>query len=247
VAARCSNGLEVAGDCFISDIHPTQTFSLVKESQVLKKLFRRRISTLDNTIGMFTASLVMKPHALKYFNHNKFVYRQANVWDEVSTEKLAAGGDVRDGVDRVMVSARVPEDGGDDVALIDLLTPMPWAMCQPWEQTRVGHRGVDYKAMKQLMAEACIALAEEVVPGLGAMVDKVYTSTPLTYRDYTLTPQGSAYGVRKDCRSLLTTSLSVRTPIQNLLITGQNVMLHGLEGVAMTAKVTADVLVKGEG
>ena len=246
VAAHCHNGLEVEGDVFISDVHPAQTFSMVKESQVLKRLFRRRISTLDNTMGMFTASLVIKPHALKYFNHNKFVYRQANVWDEVRGMRYETRG-ARYEVDRVMVSARVPEDGDDNVELIDLLTPMPWAMCQQWEQTSVGRRGDDYKAMKQQIAEACIALAEEVIPGLGAMVDKIYTSTPLTYRDYTLTPQGSAYGLRKDCRSLLTTSLSVRTPIANLLLTGQNVMLHGLEGVAMTAKATADVLVKGEG
>ena len=71
--------------------------------------------------------------------------------------------------------------------------------------------------------------------------------TSRTQSANSLTPQGSAYGLRKDCRSLLTTSLSVRTPIANLLLTGQNVMLHGLEGVAMTAKATADVLVKGEG
>ena len=28
---------------------------------------------------------------------------------------------------------------------------------------------------------------------------------------------------------------TVRTPIPNLLLTGQNLMLHGLEGVTMTA------------
>ncbi len=70
------------------------------------------------------------------------------------------------------------------------------------------------------------------------MIDTYYTSTPLTYRDYTLTPQGSAYGVRKDCRNLVVTMLSPRTPVPNLLLTGQNLMLHGLEGVSMTALMT---------
>lgn len=235
VAARCNGGQEFDGDVFISDVHPALTFDMVKESQVLKRLFRRRISTLDNTIGMFTASLVMKPHALNYFNHNKFVYRQANVWDAPPTDGT---------VDRVMVSARVPENDSNELAIIDLLTPMPWTMCQQWQQTHVGHRGDDYRAMKQRMADGCIALAEKVIPGLREMVDKVYTSTPLTYRDYTLTPQGSAYGLRKDCRSLLTTNLSVHTPIPNLLLTGQNLMLHGLEGVAMTAKMTINEILK---
>jgi phytoene dehydrogenase-like protein len=74
------------------------------------------------------------------------------------------------------------------------------------------------------------------------MVEKRYTSTPLTYRDYTLTPCGSAYGVRKDCRNMMMTSLSPRTPIPNLLLTGQSLMLHGVEGVTMTAVRTCGEL-----
>ena len=69
-----------------------------------------------------------------------------------------------------------------------------------------------------------------------------YTSTPLTWRDYTLTPGGSAFGIRKDCRQPLLTMLSPRTPIPNLLLTGQNLMLHGLEGVTMTALQTCSDL-----
>ena len=34
------------------------------------------------------------------------------------------------------------------------------------------------------------------------------------------------------------TTLSPRTPIPNLLLTGQNLMLHGVEGVTMTALQT---------
>ena len=77
------------------------------------------------------------------------------------------------------------------------------------------------------------------MPGLSAAVEQHYTSTPLTYRDYTLTPCGSAYGVRKDYRNLMMTMLSPRTPLPNLLLTGQNIILHGLEGVAMTALHTS--------
>lgn len=230
-AVHCANGLTFEGDAYVSDVHPALTFGMVRQSQVLKRLFRRRISSLDNTTGMFTASLVLRPGVIPYFNHNKYIYREANVWEEPN----------QDGpVDRVMVSAHVPADGGDSVTLIDLITPMPWAVCQPWQDTAVGRRGRDYKAMKQQWAAACIALAETQLPGLRAAVSSMYTSTPLTYRDYTLTPQGSAYGLRKDCRSLLTTLLSPRTPIPNLKLTGQNLILHGLEGVAMTARMTAD-------
>jgi all-trans-retinol 13,14-reductase len=100
--------------------------------------------------------------------------------------------------------------------------------------------------LKERFANECIALAETVIPGLHEMVSGIYTSTPLTYRDYTLTPNGSAYGVRRDCRNLVITMLSPRTPIPNLLLTGQNLMLHGLEGVSMTALLTCQEILGTE-
>ena len=228
IAAHCVNGETYEGDTFISDIYPSLTFEMVKDSTVLRKLFRRRMSNMENTFGFFTASLVLKPNMLPYFNHNKFVYREPNVWTFY---------DKTDNVSGLMISCRVPEEG-DYATQIDLLTPMPWHVCEPWTDTHIGHRGADYLALKARYTDECISLAETVIPGLRDMVSQTYTSTPLTYRDYTLTPNGSAYGVRRDCKNLVITMLSPRTPIPNLLLSGQNLMLHGLEGVSMTALLT---------
>ena len=224
-AAKCKDGQTYEGQLFISDVHPAVTLALVKESLMLKKVFRKRMESLENTFGMFTASLVLKPYALRYFNHNKYVYRKPNVWT-FHEEANGVGG--------VMISARVPETG-DFVQQIDLLTPMPWSWCQNWKSTHLGDRGEAYLAMKDNLSNECIALAESVIPGLSTMISECYTSTSLTYRDYNNTPQGAAFGTRKDNRNPLMTMLSTRTPIPNLLFTGQNLMLHGLEGVAMTA------------
>ncbi len=205
VAALCSNDERYEGTLFISDIHPTQTFDLIKESKVVKNIFRTRLSMLENTYGMYTYSLVLKPQSLPYFNHNKFVYKGGTVWDE--------------NTNKVMLSCRVPEDGSEYATLLDLLTPC------------------DTNPMD---------LAETVVPGLSEMVSEQYVSTPHTWQHFTHTPNGSAYGIRKDCRQPLLTMLSPRTPISNLLLTGQNVMLHGLEGVAMTAQQTTNIILNSK-
>jgi len=233
VAARCPNGKTYEGRVFISDVHPQLTFGWLKDdSKLLKGIFRRRIHALENTFGMFTASLVLKPNILPYFNHNKYVYRKANVW----TFSEDSGG-----VNGVMVSCRVPERG-EYASQIDLLTPMPWVLCRHWENTVVGRRGEIYEMQKELLADDCIRLAERVIPGLRNMVEKRYTSTPLTWRDYTLSPCGSAFGVRKDCRQPLLTILSPKTPVPNLFLTGQSLVLHGLEGVTMTAFKTLETI-----
>ena len=237
IAAHGPNGKRFEGRLFISDVHPQLTFSWLKDSNLLKSVFRRRINALENTFGMFTVSLVLKPDTLPYFNHNKYVYRKPNVWT-FSEDVGGVGG--------VMVSAKVPEDGTSFVRQIDLITPMPWVMCHHWENTTIGRRGEIYELQKERMADECIRLAERVIPGLNKMVEKRYTSTPLTWRDYTLSPCGSAFGIRKDSRAPLLTMLSPKTPVPNLFLTGQSLVLHGLEGVTRTAFNTLDCVMNIE-
>ncbi|MCD7714358.1 MAG: NAD(P)/FAD-dependent oxidoreductase [Prevotella sp.] len=235
IYAVCSNGERYEGDMFICDIHPAQICCLVKQSKLMKPAYRNRINRLENTFGMFTVSLRFPPKRLRYFNYNRYIYRKANVWDFYQ-DKSCVGG--------VLVSCRVPEDGSEYTEQVDLLTPMLWEQCKSWNNTQVGKRNEEYKEMKKRMADECIELAARFIPDLREY-NQSYTSTPLTWRDYTLTPEGSAYGVRKDFRYPLQTLLSPRTPIPNLLQTGQNLMLHGVHGVTMTAFYTcAEILGK---
>ena len=235
--ARCADGTCHEAEFFISSLHPATTCALAGQSHLLRPAYRRRMATLENTCGMFTASLALKPQAVRYFNHNHYVYARPDVWTLPQKDGHVGG---------VLVSCRVPDDGSPYTRQIDLLTPMTWQQCLPWQDSRVGRRGEDYQALKARLADECIALAGQAVPGLRDCVEQIYTSTPLTYRDYTGTPQGSAYGVRKDCNNPLGTQLSVRTPIDNLLLTGQSLMLHGVHGVTMTTLFTCATLLGRE-
>ena len=76
------------------------------------------------------------------------------------------------------------------------------------------------------------------------MAEQRYTSTPLTYRDYLGSPEGGAFGMRKDCRAPMLTFHSVSTPLSNLLLTGQSIILPGIEGVTMTAFETCSKIIK---
>ena len=104
-------------------------------------------------------------------------------------------------------------------------------------------RGEEYEAMKRRRADECLSFAERYLPGLKSAVKYTYTSTPLSYADYTATAEGSAYGVRKDCNDLMYTLLTPRTPAGNLLLTGQNLNLHGILGVSMTSFMTCAEIV----
>lgn len=240
VAARCSDGSVYEGSLFISDIHPALLQGMFKEKIGRGGMFFRRMATQPNTMGMLTVSLKLKDGQLPYFNDNRYVYRTTDVWDYAEENRV-------DDIKGLMISCRVPEDltvatdgqvekGHMGYARqLDLLTPMPWEDVKAWSETTTGRRGADYLSMKEKAANHCIALAETVIPGLREMVEERYVSTPLTWRDYDQTPFGSAFGLRKDYHQPLYAMVSAQSPIRNLFLTGQSLMLHGVEGVTMTA------------
>lgn len=237
VEAQCIDGNSYEADTFISDIHPALTYQLIGESALVKKSMRMRMRLMENTYGMLTVSLVIKPQTLPYVNRNEYVYSRPNLWEGFENDHPVSG---------VMISYRVPEDGSGHVRQIDLLTPVDWSACSQWTDTKVGRRGDDYAQWKLQKADECISLAETVIPGLRAAIERQYVSTPLTYRDYTLTPNGSAFGLRKDCGNPLLTFLSPRSHEPNLLLTGQSLMVHGVEGVTMTALMTCAEIIGRE-
>ena len=87
-------------------------------------------------------------------------------------------------------------------------------------------------------AQRWIAAFDALLPGLAAAVEGLIVSTPKTWERYLGLPQGSAYGIAKDFAHPLATVLSPRTPLENLFLTGQNLNLHGVLGVSMTALYT---------
>ena len=229
VQALCADGTSYEADFFVSNAHPAVTCSLVGESALMKKVFRRRMGMQPNTFGIFTLHLQLRSSSLPYFNHNKLVFAEPDCWDMAVDKSLAVKG--------IMMSARIPEKGGN-VVNIDILTPMLWEVVEEYDGTKLFHRLKAYKEMKARVTEQCLALAETVIPGLGEMILKTWSSTPLTYKDYNLTPEGSAFGFRKDFSNPMMTIVSPKTQIPNLFMTGQSLMLHGLHGVTMTAAYT---------
>ena len=233
--AILDNGEQVEAEWFISDIHPAATLDLIKESQQVRKIYRRRIGSLQNTFGMFTLNVALKDGAVPYLNRNQYVYRTNDVW---SLADYAEGRST----EGILLSYRA-EANQQFARNVDILTPMYWPEVERWTDTQVGRRGAEYQQFKQQKAQECIALAAEVIPGFESAIDKQFSSTPLTYRDYTATAQGAAYGIRKDYNSPMQTLLTPRTPVPNLLLTGQNLNLHGILGVSMSSFFTcAEIL-----
>ncbi|MCQ2285710.1 MAG: NAD(P)-binding protein [Bacteroidales bacterium] len=233
VAAEIENSIWIEGDIFISDLHPALTMTLLpQENSIVKNIFRRRITHLENTFGIFTVNLALKPNQVPYKNHNLFLHSNIDsIWNKNRSQEPF---DSRS----LMVSFQVPNDESPFTQNIDILMPMYWEEVQKWENTQRNHRGEEYEEFKLKIAEKCIKRVTNHQPELAGAIEAIYTSTPLTYKDYIGTTDGSAYGIRKDYSKSMMTVLSSATPLPNLFFTGQNLNLHGILGVSMTSLLT---------
>lgn len=79
-----------------------------------------------------------------------------------------------------------------------ILSYMQMADVEQWKGTKVGRRGQDYEDFKREKAERLLDVLEEHFPNIRSQIQNYYTSTPLTYLDYTGTEGGSMYGNAKD-------------------------------------------------
>lgn len=230
---RADNGNFYEADWVISNVHPALTVSLVEEGSMMRPIYRRRIKSLENTFGMFTANILLKKDTVPYINKNIFVHMaDTDMWN------------VRfDRTESVLVSMPAQPDDVTYTPSIDLLSPMSWQEVVKWADKPAGRRGEDYVTFKQAKTEQCLQLIEHRLPHLRDAIEHIYTSTPLTYHNYTTTNQGCAYGIRKDYDNVIMTMLTPRTPVPGLLQTGQNLNLHGIMGVSMTSLYTcAEIL-----
>ena len=160
------------GSLFISNAHPAVTTSMICDCKNIKPSYRFRMSDIKNTYGIFTVSLQLKPDSIRYFNHNKYIYRKPNVWDFYKENGPVSG---------VMVCCRVPDDGSDYTQNIDILTPMLYDRLVQWYDTKAGRRGDEYIQFKNRIADECIGLASTIIPDLKDNITHRCISTPLTW------------------------------------------------------------------
>lgn len=221
-------GEQVEADWVISDLHPARTFDLLEQTPLIRRAFLSRLRTLSNSYGVFSLYLLMEPDRCPYFNRNYYIHRTEDVW----------GGPKGSSQAPILVGAQPSGRNPACAEVVTLLCPMLGTEVAAWEGTWPGRRGEAYEAFKKAKAREILSAVSPHFPGLENHVQEMFATTPLSYSDYTGTPEGSAYGIVKDCRNPLTTLVPVRTRISNLLLTGQNINAHGALGVTLTAALT---------
>lgn len=233
------NGNEfIPADLVIADIHPARLLEML-DTKMIRPAFRERVSGLRNTTACFSVYVKFKDSRVPYLNSNFYCYNAGSPWgcgqytdatwpkgylymhfcNEVS-QKFASGGVI--------------------------LSYMNMADLSQWAGTTVGQRGESYERFKKMKAEVLINEVEKEFKGFRDSIDSYFTATPLTYRDYTGTQDGSMYGVAKDISLGAACRVPHKTKVPNVMLTGQNINSHGMLGVLVGSIVTCSELLTAQ-
>lgn len=238
-----ADGSRFYGKTFISNIHPAVTMDML-ESDIVRQAYRNRIKNLENTNSAFIVNAVLKPNCFPHMNYNVYYHGIEDTWgghfyDDSSWPRNYA----------MFIS---PDRQNPNFAnSVSVMTYMNIQELSAWNNTyntvaQPGHRGEDYEAFKKEKALKLLNMVYKRYPHLKGCIDSFTSSTPLSFRDYIGAYDGTAYGVLKDCSDPFRTFISPRTKLSNLYLTGQNLNMHGILGVSMSALATCGEIINME-
>ncbi len=117
---------------------------------------------------------------------------------------------------------------------VTLLKLLPESDFAKWDR-----KSPDYSQRKHQFADAMIASAEEIIPGLRQHITYRQEGSPATFARYACTTNGSIYGPATGQKRL-----TIKTPIKNLYVAGSGVMGGGVEAAAIAGVHAANEIYK---
>lgn len=233
-SVETADGRRFTADRYISAIHPCTLLRLLPEES-LPRAYRQRLDSIPNSYSAFTLYLTLRPDAFPYINHTCYCQiSHGEAWRFGAYDDLWPRG--------LMYMTPPVSDQGPFSRKMIITTPMSFEAVRRWESTTTGRRGAEYERWKAAQAARILDLMEQLHPGFRTKIETLHTSSPLTIRDYYGVKEGSMYGFCKDAQQIALSQVPIHTKIRNLLLTGQNINLHGICGVPLTAINTAEAL-----
>ncbi len=144
----------------------------------------------------FSVYLVLKPQSITNFNYNIYHFSsEESVWNAYRYNK-------NNWPETFMLSSTASEKHPEFAESLTAISYMDFDEVKEWENsihtiTNKQERGVHYDKFKQEKAEKMIEALEKKIPNIRDSIKNVYTSSPLSYRDYIGSFEGNMYGYTK--------------------------------------------------
>lgn len=242
IGVRIADGRTLGANLIISDAGAHNTFQrLVKQRQpILKDLERVPPSSAHLSLYM---GLKQSARDLGLTGTNLWIYESPN-HDENFRRFVDDPSAPFPVVYVSFPSAKDPdfERRHPGRSTMEAIVFAPFEWFAQWEGSRWKRRGEDYDAFKAGLAARIQRVVEQNVPAVAGKIDYAELSTPLSTRHFMNYEQGEAYGLAATPERFGLRSLTPRTSIRNLYLTGQDVTSLGVAGALFGGVVTASAV-----
>jgi phytoene dehydrogenase-like protein len=218
---RLSSGHEVEFDTCLFTIHPHDILRTLPEER-LSRGFVHRVEAYEASAGFFTLFGVCTegPH------HDQIV----SLFPSTDVDAMLDSESEKESA-IVIMRSRENVDGQERNTLI-AFEPCFEKMTARWADSKLRKRPADYYAWKEQKTDQMCERIFAAFPELRDTLTVLDSASPLTFRDYLHSPDGSAYGIKQKVGQF---NLVGRLPWRNMFAAGQSALLPGIVGAMISS------------
>lgn len=247
---RLENGHEISADRVISGAGYFNTFGKLLSTENAELVSgRKNLETIRPSCGHICLYTGMK-HTAKELD-----LPTGNVWiygdydhDAAVTKFLS-----QPNTDFPLVYISFPsaKDPKWDVhhpgkSTIDVIAPAPYSWFEKWKGTPWRKRGADYVEYKEELSQKLLSHVYKHVPQTKGKIDYYELSTPLSTEHFGNYAGGQLYGIDHTVSRFEQDWMRPETKIQNLYVTGQDLLFCGVASALSSGVMTAASILGNE-
>ncbi|MGR8948497.1 MAG: phytoene desaturase family protein [Gammaproteobacteria bacterium] len=230
IGVRTSSGEEIDAPRIVSSVGAGETVKRLLPEEVQQQAWAREVSSFKPSICHFEMYLGFEGEIDRYgaTKSNHWFYEtwepSDSIWRAVDDPVLAMF------VSFPSLKDPVHEPGPSIRHTGDLMVLADWATVAEFAEGGAEGRSDDWVAFKCNVEAKLMAFFAEKFPALAPLVVYRKLGTPLATASFTRHDKGGFYGIETTPRRMLSDAFRARTPVSNLYLTGQDVMVPGIAG-----------------
>ena len=249
IGVRMVDGFEIMANRVVSSAGLHITYNKLLKSSSACNSVRRKINQISSSVPHLCLYIGFKhtPEELNLPKSNLWIYPESYDHDQNIDDYLSNPENAEFPVVYISFPASKDPDFQNRYpgrSTIEIITLTNYSFFKKWESAAWKNRGEEYESLKDRYAQSLLKKLYEHQPQLEGKVDYYELSTPLSTRHFVNYEQGEIYGLEHSPERFSNNAIHVKTPIENLYLTGQDIVSCGIAGALMSAVITSSVITR---